>query len=298
MGSAEEAGTEGVDVSLQGDRLWGIAFSFRSPQVERRYREECLRMKLRHDVVAFAQGLVPGNLIAYMWWKSLTPMGRVHALINPLLCFVWLYLSMWKKETYVRWRRPIAWCVVFHGTLMLLLLGRSEEPPNPTWMATLGRIAIKSPALVTLYTSMNFSLFVRDHMLLVMSAFPLQLVWSLDFCRICCPTGKPENGVLETVGQGIEACLMLVSSFFMPSRIPCSCFTVISSMVLLLGALLPVALVYVLDIGSRKTFILQHYPSKMSSELSASMTGNLHSIWHVVLLVQNLWMGCCVLCGL
>ncbi|GMH44481.1 hypothetical protein BSKO_12433 [Bryopsis sp. KO-2023] len=288
---------EDVDVSLEADNWLGVAFSFRNAEVERRYREETLHSKPRHDTIAFMQGVFPGNVLAYIYWTALPPLKLAHFLFNSFSCLVFLCLCVWKKEFYMKWRNPIVCYTLLHGMSLFVVLGKTEEAPNPTWLAILGRIILKSPVLVALYVAMNLGMHFRNHILLQLSTIPVLLIWAADFSVTCCPGGDPENEVLRTLGEIIQASLMFMSSFYLPWGLRCSCFTVVSSVVVLMGMLVPIGLVYMLEMISRKAFVSQHFPRRMSSELKRSMSHNFYSIWYVVLVVENLWMGCCVLSG-
>ncbi|GMH42625.1 hypothetical protein BSKO_10544 [Bryopsis sp. KO-2023] len=288
---------EDVDVSLERDNLLGVAFSFRTEEVEKRYREETLRSKVHHDMIAYIQGLFPGNVLAWIYRGMLPPLGVAHLVCNSLSSLVWMCMCVWKKEVYMKWRNPIICFSVLHAMSMFVLLGKLEEAPDSVWLAILGRIILKSPVLVALYASLNLTLLFRNHVLVQLSTIPFLLMWTSDFCEACCPVGEPENRVLLTLGESIQVYLICMSSFFLPWGLRCSCFTVVSSVVVLMGVLVPMALVHMLDITRRKAFVSSHFPNSMSSELKQRMSQNSYSIWYVVVVVESIWMACCVLGG-
>ncbi|GMH42650.1 hypothetical protein BSKO_10569 [Bryopsis sp. KO-2023] len=228
--------------------------------LDSRYQEEALQSKLQHETFAHPQGIVPGLVLLVGHWHLLSWTGIIMLLINALLLAPWLtYISRHNRSFYREWRTPLIWFLIFQTLSAHFYLVDSDQPPNPDWASVLGRVVLKSPCGSALFYSLNFSLDFRQQIMLQLCTLPSLLKWGSMFCSICDSAQHPLNDVFHGLGSLLDRVLL----FFLhtPHRGPeFGCLPVVSTLIILTGFLIPVALVYFLDIVRRGAFVSRNCP--------------------------------------
>ncbi|GMH40855.1 hypothetical protein BSKO_08759 [Bryopsis sp. KO-2023] len=249
------------------DNLWDSTLVFKDLAIERRheYEEETLVAKTKHEEFVHQQGMIPATVLAISQWRSISWMGLFWLLANSLLGAptAW-FMARRRKSFYMKYRTPLVVVLMLHTMLVYCFV--AEDAPSPRWYKILGRIALRSPCGVAVFFALNFSIGFRRQIVVQICTVPGLIAWASKFC-VACGSGNPTplDDELERMGYILGNCLWMFQKVDKQGGPVYGCFVVVGMIVLVMGFLIPLLLVYLVEVVRRESFAIKHFPELANS---------------------------------
>ncbi|GMH40725.1 hypothetical protein BSKO_08629 [Bryopsis sp. KO-2023] len=258
----EHGGPAGLVAGANRETLWGYSLSFHDPVLEGRYRCEAIQSRLQQEGTLHFIGFWGGLMLNFIHWDSLSWVGRAWIFSNfAALPAITSYIAWYKKEMYVRLRSILIFMVTIHDLLLSFLM--LESPVGGAWYYILGCIWVKSPTSLAFMMSTNWSLFFKNQGLVLVMTLPALFIWASMFCTACKSSEVDYAEGFGALGSVLSYIPVFITLIPPPGGVP-GCPEVTLAIILIMGLLLPMLVVYLLEVQRREAFAKSCLPSRLA----------------------------------